>query len=102
MADEFDDYDDSPGRRSVEPHRGTMILVFGILGLVVCFIFGIVAWVMGKGDLNKMKRGVMDREGESMTKVGYILGIVSTVLVLVGLVIWLGFVLLWVGVAAGR
>ena len=25
----------------LEPHRGTMILVFGILSLVVCFIFGI-------------------------------------------------------------
>ena len=30
---------------AMRPHRGTMILVFGILGLVCCIIFGIMAWV---------------------------------------------------------
>jgi uncharacterized BrkB/YihY/UPF0761 family membrane protein len=88
MSDQLDDYDDSPGRR-VEPHRGVMILVFGILGLMVCFIFGIVAWVMGKGDLQKIKAGTMDREGEALTRVGYILGIVATVL-------WAAFILFYV------
>jgi hypothetical protein len=101
MSDQLDDYDDSPGRR-VEPHRGVMILVFGILGLMVCFIFGIVAWVMGKGDLEKMKRGEMDREGEAMTRVGYILGIVSTIVVLVAFVVWLLIVVLAVGAGAAR
>ena len=32
----------------MKPHRGIMILVFGILGLVVCQLFGIAAWVMGR------------------------------------------------------
>ena len=41
----------------MQPHRGTMILVFGILGLVICVIFGIVAWVMGNGDLKAMEHG---------------------------------------------
>ena len=35
----------------MRPHRGAMILMFGILSWVVCFIFGIVAWVMGNSDL---------------------------------------------------
>jgi uncharacterized membrane protein YidH (DUF202 family) len=99
MANEADDYDDAP-RRSVEPHRGVMILVFGILGLVMCVIFGILAWVMGKGDLDKMRRGVMDREGEALTKVGYILGIVSVVLNLVGILIWVLVVVLAIGAGA--
>ena len=37
------------------------ILVFGILGLLVCVIFGIVAWVMGNTDLRDMEYGQMDR-----------------------------------------
>jgi uncharacterized membrane protein YidH (DUF202 family) len=100
MANETDDYDDAPAGRRVEPHRGVMILVFGILGLVMCVIFGILAWVMGKGDLDKMRRGVMDREGEALTKVGYILGIVSVVLNLVGILIWVLVVVLAIGAGA--
>jgi len=65
------------GGRRVRPHRGAMILVFGILGIVCCFIFGIMAWVMGNDDLRKMKNGHMDRSGEGLTQAGKILGIVS-------------------------
>ena len=103
MSDPVDDYDDAPAGRGVEPHRGVLILVMGILGLVLsCFIFGIIAWVMGKGDLDKMKRGVMDREGETLTRVGYILGIVSVVLTLAGFLIWLLVVVLAIGAGAAR
>ena len=68
---------------TVQPHRGTLILVFGILGLVTCFVFGIVAWIMGKGDLDKMADGTMDPSGESLTKAGVILGIVAACLNLI-------------------
>ena len=68
---------------TVQPHRGTLILVFGILGLVTCFVFGIVAWIMGKGDLVKMADGTMDPSGESLTKAGVILGIVAACLNLI-------------------
>ena len=57
-----------------------MILVFGILGLVICVIFGIVAWVMGSGDLRAMAEGRMDPTGEGLTKAGKICGIISVVL----------------------
>ena len=58
-----------------------MILVFGILGIVTsCFIFGIVAWVMGNGDLAAMREGTMDATGEGLTQAGKICGIVSVVL----------------------
>jgi uncharacterized membrane protein len=87
MADEFDDFDDAPSRGRVEPHRGAVILVLGILGLLVCGFIGIAAWVMGKSDLEKMRRGQMDREGEGLTKAGYILGLVSVILMAVGVVI---------------
>jgi len=89
--DEHDDYDDDHTGGHVEPHRGVLILVLGILGLMVCGIIGIFAWIMGKRDLDLMRRGLMDKEGEALTKVGYILGIVATIL----LCFWLLFVVLY-------
>ncbi len=72
------------GPSGMQPHRGTLILVLGILGLLVCQILGIVAWVMGNGDLRAMQEGRMDPTGEGMTKAGKILGIISVVLLIVG------------------
>lgn len=64
----------------MEQHRGALILVFGILAFFVCPIFGIVAWVMGNGDLQKMAAGAMDPEGEGLTKAGKICGMIATIL----------------------
>jgi hypothetical protein len=70
-------------------HRGGMLLTFGILGIVCCFIFGILAWVMGGSDLKEMAEGRMDPSGEGLTKAGKILGIVGCVLAILGLAIGL-------------
>ena len=66
--------------RQLEPHRGVLILVFGILALVVCFIFGIAAWVMGNNDLRAMDAGQMDPEGRSLTQAGKICGMIAAIL----------------------
>ena len=74
------------------PHRGTVILVLGILSLVFCgFFTGIPAWIMGKGDLAKIKDGIMDPEGEGSTKAGMICGMICCIIsaVLIGLIILL-------------
>jgi len=68
----------------LKPHRGGAILALGILGLLVCFVMGIVAWVMGNNDLREMTAGQMDRSGEQLTMAGRICGIISTVLAIVG------------------
>ena len=71
------------------PHRGTLILVLGILSLVGCgFFAGIPAVIMGNGDLKKMDAGVIDPEGRQLTNIGRILGIVSLVLTALGCVVW--------------
>jgi hypothetical protein len=76
----------APG--GLEPHRGTLILVLGILSLVLCSFFtGIPAWIMGKGDLAKIKDGMMDPEGEGPTKAGMICCIINAVVI--GLIILL-------------
>jgi hypothetical protein len=88
MYRDDDDYDRPRRRRwSGEgmPHRGGLVLTMGVLSLCFAFIpplglvMGIVAWVMGAGDLSKIRRGEMDPEGQSMTNGGYVCGILGTI-----------------------
>ncbi len=74
---------------ALRPHRGGAILALGILGLVVCFICGIIAWVMGNTDLREMGAGRMDPSGRGLTNAGRICGIVSVILSCAGAAIWL-------------
>jgi hypothetical protein len=71
----------------MKPHRGVIILVFGILGFVVCPFFGIAAWVMGNTDLEEIDAGWMDPTGRDLTKAGRICGIVATGLLIFQVVI---------------
>jgi hypothetical protein len=67
----------------MKPHRSTVILVFGILGLVFCQLFGIAAWVMGNQDLREMDAGWMDSSGRELTNAGRICGMIATALLMV-------------------
>ncbi len=85
-----DDDDDDDGRdrersrrsvrRSFTPHKGEMILIFGLLSLFLpafSVIFALMAWIMGSSDLREMREGRMDPAGESMTQAGRIMGMIS-------------------------
>ena len=72
---------------ALRPHRGVMILVFGILSWLICFIFGIIAWVMGNADLAEMEAGRMDASGQGLTQAGKIIGMINVILAIAGLVI---------------
>lgn len=89
----------------MKPHRGTLILVLGILSLILCGIFtGIPAWIMGGGDLKLMDAGAMDPSGRSLTNAGRICGIIScvlTALTVLGFIVFLGLGLLGAA-ASGR
>jgi hypothetical protein len=73
-------------RRDAEPHRGGTVLALGITGLcltafpVVGAVLGLVAWVMGQGDLRKQRNGLMDPEGAGLTQAGWVCGIIATAL----------------------
>lgn len=82
--DDDDDYDDYEGGGRRQPHRGTLIVVLGILSLVACA-------PLGSADLAAMRAGRMDPSGKDMTQIGYILGIIGTVLFLLSL----GAMCLW-------
>lgn len=76
-------------QQPLRPHRGVLILVLGILGIVCCFICGIIAWVMGNTDLREMDAGTMDPTGRGLTKAGKICGMIGVILAIIGIVIQL-------------
>jgi hypothetical protein len=109
-----DDWDHDRGRplrRDLEPHRGTMVLVFGILSLVLplaCGLpgsviglgLGIAAAIMGTRDISRMRQGHMDPDGETQTRVGQILSFVGmglAFLLFVGCVAYFVFLVAWTG-----
>jgi hypothetical protein len=66
------------------PVNGTLILVLGILGIVLCQILGPVAWIMGN---NAMKLGGGgDPQQANLANIGRVLGIIGTVLLILGVI----------------
>jgi predicted ferric reductase len=88
-----------PTQMQLRPHRGGIILALGILGIVCCFILGIIAWVMGNNDLKEMAAGRMDPSGEGLTQAGKICGMVSVILQIVVILIWILFMAIGIGSA---
>ncbi|MEO0414323.1 MAG: DUF4190 domain-containing protein [Verrucomicrobiota bacterium] len=86
----------------MQPHRGTTVLVLGILSLVVCPILGPFAWKMGNTDLAKISAGQMDPAGRDTTNAGKICGLIGTILLILGVIFWViyGIFFLLVGGAA--
>ena len=77
---------------TLRPHRGVLVLTIGIVGIVLgCFPVGVVAWILGRGDLKAMEAGEMDPSGRGLTLAGKILGIVSVTLS-VALILMITFV----------
>ncbi len=78
-----------------EDSQSTTILVLGILSLVLCQVLGPFAWVMGNKEIAAIDAGRRPPENRGTAQAGRILGIISTVLLLVGfgfLVVMLVFV----------
>ena len=74
-----------------EDSQATTILVLGILGLVLCQVLGPFAWVMGNKELAGIDAGRRAPENRGTAQAGRILGIISTVLLIVGI----GFLLIF-------
>ena len=103
------------------PHRGGMILAFGIVSLVssiigmpcilcISFIspilfgglatgFGITSWKMGTTDLAKIKRGEVPMQAQSQIQTGYVLGIIGTILGILNLLAAAGLVAFFIFIA---
>ena len=75
-----------------QPHpQGTAVLVLGIVGIVVCGIAAVVAWVMGNKALKEIDANPSAYSNRQLVVIGRILGIIGTILwavVIVGYVIF--------------
>jgi hypothetical protein len=80
-----------------KPHRGALILTLGILGILVCGLCGIFAWVFGNADLREISAGRMDPKGRQLTEAGKICGIVGTCFA----VLQVGALCLWLTIVFG-
>jgi len=76
-------------QQQVKPARGGVILALGILGILCCFICGIIAWVLGNNDLKEMAMGMRDVSGRGLTHAGKVCGIVGIVLQIIVFALWL-------------
>lgn len=63
-----------------EASQATTILVLGIIGIVLCQLLGPIAWVMGNNELAAIDAGRRAPENRGTANAGRILGIISTVL----------------------
>ncbi|MGB5169354.1 MAG: DUF4190 domain-containing protein [Acidimicrobiia bacterium] len=81
-----------------EDSQATTVLVLGILSLVVCQILGPIAWVMGNSELAGIDAGRRPPQNRGTAQAGRILGIISTVLMIIGVVFL--FIFLVIGLVA--
>jgi hypothetical protein len=70
----------------IEHPRATTILVLGFVGLFCCGAVGPVAWVMAARALAEIDESHGYYGGRSQVLLGYVLGIVSTAVAIIGAV----------------
>lgn len=81
--------------------RATTVLVLGILSLAVCGLLGPFAWSMGSSALREIDASYGQLTGRDMVNIGRILGMVSTILLGVGIVVFLVAFLVPLVIAVG-
>ena len=82
--------------------RALITLILGVLSLVCAgFMTGIPAIIIGNMELNAIKRGEAPKEGEGIAKVGFILGIVGTVLTCLAMAGIIFLMILGISLGAG-
>lgn len=72
-----------------EASQATTVLVLGILGIVICGILAPFAWSMGNKELAAIDAGRRPPDQRSTANAGRILGIIGTVLLGIGIVVFL-------------
>jgi hypothetical protein len=76
-----DGYAPAAADPGLAPHRGIVIFILGLMGLVIgCPVFSFAAWAMATRDLTQMRMGRMDRSGEGLTLGGFILGLIASLM----------------------
>jgi hypothetical protein len=83
-----------------EPPNAVTIFVLGLLSVLgVCCLLGPIAWLMGSAERAKVRAGYYRDSG--LLTAGYVMGIISTILMIVPLIIFVIVMLLMLVGAAG-
>jgi hypothetical protein len=73
--------------------RGVNSLILGILGLTTCGILtGLPAWLMARSYLREAEAGTADPKNVNLARIGEVLGMISTALFSVGIVLFLAVI----------
>ncbi|GAB3741928.1 DUF4190 domain-containing protein [Microlunatus parietis] len=83
-----------------EHPQGTTILVLGIVGFFV-FPCGIVAWYLGHKAMREIQAGGVRYGNESNVNIGKILGMVTTILGMVGVAVVIAYFIVYIVLIAG-
>ena len=78
--------------------KATTSLVLGILGLVVCGVIAPFAWVMGKRTVSEIDASGGRLGGRGAAQAGYVLGIIGTVLLGLGVLVLVVYLIVMVAV----
>ena len=97
VAQPYDGYAPPTGNHP----QGTLILVLGIAGFLVAGIISPVAWILGSRAMKEIRATGSHPANEQLIVVGRILGIVGTVLLILGVLLGVLLVVLTAVVAAG-
>jgi hypothetical protein len=81
--------------------KATTSLILGILGIVVCGIIAPFAWQSGRRTLAEIDASQGQLGGRGAAQAGYVLGIIGTVLLGLGLLLMVVWVLFFVVLAGG-
>ncbi len=72
-----------------QPHgSATTAMVLGILSLVCCGFLGIPAYIVGRRAEQEILASNGALTGEGMAKAGWIMGLISMILLALGIVLW--------------
>jgi hypothetical protein len=86
----------------VQDHpQATLVLILGILSIVICSLLGPFAWILGKRAVREIDASGGALGGRTQAQVGYIMGMVVTILVIIGVVVF-GAIAIIAVVSSGR
>ncbi len=75
--------------------RATLALVLGVLSILCLgFFTGIPAFIIGSMELKDIRAGRAPAAGEGLAKVGYVLGIVGSILSCLAMLVFIGLLVL--------
>jgi hypothetical protein len=80
--------------------NGVIILILGILSIAICGLLGPIAWVMGNQSMKDIRMGVMDPREEGLVNAGRIIGMIVTILICLGVVLYCGILVFAIGIGA--